>query len=111
MPAESKLQNLQQIAWLIAAVAVIFGAAGAWGWKLLLEAKAELDGTGRRVTQLTADVSKLEPVMRGHVASLQQAGAEQLKKFREEAKHDSDAASDIFRKEVASISLPNEIKT
>lgn len=94
---ESNLQNMKQIAWAVAAVAVIFGISGAWGWKLLLEAKKELEVTSRQVTQLSTDVHNLEPITRLHIARLQQAGIEQLDKFRGDAKRETDAASARLR--------------
>jgi hypothetical protein len=98
---ESKLQTLQQIAWVIATLAVIFGVTGAWGWKLLLEAKTELDATGRRVAELSTNVNKLEPV-------LQKARTEQLKQFREDARREADAALAGLQ---SSIALSNELQT
>ncbi len=108
---ESKLQSMQQIAWAIAAVAVIFGISGAWGWKLLLDAKTELDTTGRRVTQLSTSVNNLEPIARLHVELLQKTGTEQLDKFHEGANREADAAYTRLRGEISSISLSHELQT
>lgn len=74
-----------KIARVIAAVAIIFGISGAWGWKLLLDAKAQLNDTGERVTRLSADLKGLEPTVQSYVHRLQQAGEAQLSQFQENA--------------------------
>jgi hypothetical protein len=94
--AESKLQTIQQIAWAVGVVAVIFGFSGAWGWKLLLDAKAELDATGMRVAQLSSNLQNLEPTAKLYVELVKKAGDEQLQELRSDF--------DVNRKRIAELS-------
>lgn len=108
---ESKLQTMQQIAWAIGAVAVIFGISGAWGWKLLSDTKKELDAMGQHVTKLSTNLKNLEPTVRLQFDRLQKAGTEQLEQFRVGAKREADAAFAGLRSEISSIALSNELQT
>ena len=65
--------------------------------------KTELDGTGERVTDLSNDVQKMGPTARQQIEGLQSAEAEQLKQFREDAKHEAAAASGSLRSEISSV--------
>ena len=94
---EAKLQILQQIAWVIGAVALIFGVSGAWGLKLLRDAEAELDDTDKRVVALSKKTQEMEPFARQQIESLRLAGAEVLKQFREDAKREADLAAAKIR--------------
>ena len=102
---ELKLQTLQQIAAAIAAVAVIFGLTGAWGAWALNNAKTKLDETVQEVTDLSKDVQNMVPVAQRQIESLQSAGTEQLKQFREEAKREADAASGPLQSEISTVKM------
>jgi hypothetical protein len=112
---ESKLGTLEQIAWVIGVLAVVFGVSSGWGWKLLLGAKTELEATKTELeatkTELDTtktELDKLEPL---YVEKLQKAGTEQLRQFREDVKREADAAFAGLRSEISSIASSNELQT
>ena len=83
---ESKLDQMRQIAFVLGAVALIFGASGAWGLKMLNGARETLGTLGKKVETLSTQVAGWENLRNEYTRQLEDASASALGSLTEKAR-------------------------